>query len=66
MAIVTFDPVLLRLVKELNQLGEQAQAIGHKLKDLAVLLGCEDLSRMMSQLNGVDKCDNASPTQPEA
>jgi hypothetical protein len=66
---VTFDAPLLKLIKELNRLGQNAEALGHALKDIAIGLGKEDLGRMMAQLHGVEKRDSnghASTEKPQA
>ena len=49
MPTVSINPVLIRLVKRLHKLGEDAEQLGHELKHLAVTLGKDDLGRMMVQ-----------------
>ena len=51
MPTVSINRALIKLVKRLHSLGEEAEEIGHALKDIAVSLGVDDLGRMMMELH---------------
>jgi hypothetical protein len=61
---ITFNPRLTQLVKSLHRLGEEAEEIGHALKDIAISLASEDLDRVAGQIAKRDSRANGRAKEP--